>query len=156
MAEHPHQRGEYCSRLQDSFFKQRNTPTSVGNTIYHSHVNDVPNGTPPPAWGILANVNINMLDKTEHPHQRGEYARFKSALMSNGGTPPPAWGIPDSSKVSPSHLTEHPHQRGEYARSFFIIDLSTGTPPPAWGILLSLRFEPQQHRNTPTSVGNTI
>ncbi len=112
MPVHPHLRGEYA------WLKYGEPATD---------------GSPPPAWGILATRAIreaiprfpptcvgntcipcaSVCDRAVHPHLRGEYDQAAHCIAV---------------------CAVHPHLRGEYFGESVNVRRAFGSPPPAWGI----------------------
>ncbi len=71
------------------------------------------------------------------------------------GSPPPVWGIRAHCRRPGSRRTVHPHLCGEYGRGHHPPVHIPGSPPPVWGIRPPGVGVVDQHRFTPTCVGNT-
>ena len=151
---HPHMRGEYgCQFLMVS--------TACGS--------------PPHAWGILADYGCENPLLRFTPTCVGNTSIQKFLLSLFIGSPPHAWGIPDAEMVQAdcdgftptcvgntsgissecTWVPVHPHMRGEYSILFNKSLDNTGSPPHAWGIRLQVLDVRYQYRFTPTCVGNT-
>ena len=126
--------GKMLEREAATMRVQRNTPTSVGKIDVFRGGKTIFYGTPPPAWGRCDRHIYSKLNRSEHPHQRGEDLDRPQLLahqcrntptsvgkmlinlpISNKihGTPPPAWGRWAVHRSRQWYQPEHPHQRGE-------------------------------------------
>ena len=132
---HPHMRGEYQAaksfstrwfgssphawgiRLVAELFVQRRRfiPTCVGNT-------------PRADW--------EWVQKTVHPHMRGEYRWTAPCACCSTGSSPHAWGIRDNTQTGTVPPPVHPHMRGEYHYTAGASAGRRGSSPHAWGILV--------------------
>ena len=133
---------------------QRITPTCVGNTLAGRYIRfetqDHPHlrgeywlwfwlglsfrGSPPLAWGILADV---------------------ADVFTHVGITPTCVGNTTFVFDRYPEVEDHPHLRGEYYLLCTDISSGVGSPPLAWGILTSTVSLGDKLRITPTCVGNT-
>ena len=134
--------------------RARFTPTRVGKTARSPHLppsrpvhphargeNDHPGrrqvhvpGSPPRAWGKLADVFCNSSRHRFTPTRVGKTRRLTSAHEMH---------------------PVHPHARGENAFSRFFRSVRSGSPPRAWGKRSPCQQKVVRIRFTPTRVGKT-
>jgi len=149
----PHAWGQRFVSLR-SHFSFRFTPTRVGTTrsarrsssndSVHPHTRgdnecaskqpEIPNGSPPHAWGqpdYLAPVRF--------------VGRFTPTRV--GTTRSARWGT--------GAAPVHPHTRGDNVYSFNNFISNLGSPPHAWGQLSAEVYKAIKTRFTPTRVGTT-
>ena len=152
-------------------------PHVRGDHLYNGGVPVVPNGSPPRAWGSRADSGRNWwrlrftptcvgitvagqsreLQKTVHPHVRGDHWINSLQDQLQAGSPPRAWGSPGlgvfaarPSRFTPTCVgittptissnaasTVHPHVRGDHFSRIRQSDHSRGSPPRAWGSLIT-------------------
>ena len=154
LAETPPRTWGRLQRHQRDKRNRGNTPTHVGKTPEHGHVDSM---------------------HGKHPHARGEDAAVGQLNGSQQETPPRTWGrraYPRHGRLpyrnTPTHVgktkfyqknqmraRKHPHARGEDKHSHTVSAHRMETPPRTWGrhsfkIILELIY-----RNTPTHVGKT-
>ena len=135
-------------------YKERNTPTHVGNTFQASH---------------------SLSHRQKHPHACGEYTCQFHLKYINLETPPRMWGIhvislieASDARNTPTHVgntkplkgegvlfKKHPHACGEYDHVLLSYLVHLETPPRMWGIRNTIAKMIWYKGNTPTHVGNT-
>ena len=115
------------------------------------------------------------MERSVHPHVRGEYAALAAAQGEFTGSSPRAWGILQGNSTKtvsdrfiptcvgntpapsacPLRSSVHPHVRGEYTFAGDDEFLSGGSSPRAWGIRGAGGAGMPMSRFIPTCVGNT-
>jgi len=152
-------------------------------------------GSSPHAWGTPTGLPIDIrmrrfiptcvgntyenpaqsMDKTVHPHMRGEHRVLGGRLHIRIGSSPHAWGtrvqawrqllrrrfiptcVGNTSRYSYTRRVQpvHPHMRGEHLGATRKEKQHVGSSPHAWGTPLTYVIRAITRRFIPTCVGNT-
>ena len=129
----------------------------------------------PTGVGTTAKNSVDDMQKSVHPHGRGDHPRLTVLVHAAVGSPPRAWGpqfrpavFRETCRFTPTGVgtttvamtgrrfrSVHPHGRGDHYPIHFEESCSIGSPPRAWGPLEIVEAARPLWRFTPTGVGTT-